>query len=171
MAANGHNVACVVSGLSLSDAALPPKKINPAILQRGWNRDRPDVQLRSHWLRSRVGMGPKRWAEWPAFMHARGLEWGKPLSDPPNAPAKPLGDGWNVYTLPDGVARAEALSRNGSIRRRLSAMYREAACLQRLATDLLGQDKNIAPWFVSLRVGLDGVWEHLQEKGIIAKGP
>lgn len=32
-------------------------------------------------------MGPKRWAEWLAFMDARGLEWGKPLSDsPPDAP-------------------------------------------------------------------------------------
>jgi hypothetical protein len=103
--------------------------------------------------------------------HRKEQAGGKPLSDPPNAPAKPLGDGWNVYTLPDDVARAEALSRNGSIGRRLSAMHREADCLQRLATDLLGQDKKLDPWFIALSVGLDGVWEHLQEKGIIAKAP
>jgi hypothetical protein len=114
-------------------------------------------------------MGPARWAEWLAFMQARGLEWGKPLSaEAPNAPAKSLPADWNVYAFPSGEDRAAALSRNGKIRQRVVAMVREAECLQRLAAELIRDDKKARHTFIALRIGLDSIWEDLEEAGILA---
>jgi hypothetical protein len=119
-------------------------------------------------VRHRWAMGPARWAEWLAFMQSRGLEWGKPLSELPNAPAKPLGQHWNVLEFPSGDSRAPALSRNAQIRRRMVAMYREAECLQRLLTALVGDSKSLMPWFVSLHVGIDGIWKEMKKAGVLA---
>ena len=121
-------------------------------------------------MRHRWAMGPARWAEWVAFMQSRGLEWGKPLSEPPNAPAKPPSQDWNVYEFPSGDSRAPALSRNGQIRRRMVAMYREADCLQRLMSELIQDAKVASRSFIMLRVGLDSVWEDMERAGILAKG-
>jgi hypothetical protein len=118
-------------------------------------------------IRSRVGMGPARWAEWLAFMQARGLEWGKPLSlEPPNAPAKPLEPGWNVYQFPSGECRASGQSRNGKIRQRLIALYREVECFHRLVADAIPLPK--VNDFLIVRTGLDGVWDELVKAGIFA---
>jgi hypothetical protein len=79
-------------------------------------------------VRNRWAMGPARWTEWLAFMEARGLEWGKPLSsEAPNAPAKELPPDWNVLEFPTGKNRAAVLPRNGKIRRRLVALGTQTA--------------------------------------------
>jgi hypothetical protein len=118
-------------------------------------------------VRNRWAMGPARWAEWLAFMQARGLEWGRPLSET-TAPALPLQPGWNVYQFPRGDNIASALSGNGKIRQRMVALCREVDCFQRLLSELTDA-KKVHHTFIMLRGGLDAIWEDLDEAGILAK--
>jgi hypothetical protein len=104
-------------------------------------------------IRSRVGMGPKRWAEWLAFMEARGLEWGKPLSDIPNAPAGELGGNWNVYDFPSGKARLEITTRNSLIRSRWFSLSREINNFQSMLCEAVGEKNRFNNGFNSAHAG------------------
>lgn len=89
-------------------------------------------------IRSRVGMGPARWAEWLAFMEARGLEWGKALSEPPNAPAKALHPGWNIVQFPARGKLQQAKLTNSYIRARCTSLDRDWWSLWELLQELPG---------------------------------
>jgi hypothetical protein len=70
-------------------------------------------------IRWRRGIGATLWAEWLAFMEARGLEW----DEVRNPPAGPLPSDWNVVAFPQ---RGEELQRakltNTFIRARLKSL-------------------------------------------------
>lgn len=121
-------------------------------------------------IRSRVGMGPKRWAEWVAFMNARGLEWGKPLSALPNAPAGELGGNWNVFDFPSGKVRLEITTRNSLIRSRWFSLSREISNFQSMLCEAVGEKNHYNATFNAVHSGMGILFDLLVRERILIGG-
>jgi len=100
-------------------------------------------------------------------MQSRGLEWGKPLSEAPNAPAGTMGDGWNVIDLPTGRRRIEHMTRNVAIRARWCDLSRGLDNLQNLLSEAVGE-KNVYNVEINVINATMGVlWDKLVSRRIV----
>jgi hypothetical protein len=120
--------------------------------------------VRHHWA-----LGPARWAEWLAFMQSRGLEWGKPLSEAPNAPAKPMVDGWNIIDFPTGRARLETMTHNTAIRARWCTLSREIGNFQSLLIEATGEKNRFNRHINAMIDGMNGLFDELVSRRILAE--
>jgi hypothetical protein len=103
-------------------------------------------------------------------MEARGLEWGKPLSEPANAPAQPLQPGWNVVKFPKPGELLQAKLTNSYIRSRCVSLDRDWWSLWELLQELPGGADTFGPHFGTIQRALDNVWNKLVEMRMIEEG-
>jgi hypothetical protein len=119
-------------------------------------------------IRWRRGMGATLWAEWLAFMEARGLEW----DEVRNPPAGPLPSGWNVVAFPQ---RGEELQRakltNTFIRARLKSLDSDWWGTWELLQELPGGADAFGRHFGAVQCALDKVWDKLVEMRVIRDQP
>lgn len=112
-------------------------------------------------------MGATLWAEWLAFMEARGLEW----DGVRNPPAGPLPADWNVVAFP---RRGEELQRakltNTFIRARLKSLDSNWWGVWELLKALPNGEKLFGPHFGQVQKELDQVWDTLVEMRAIEAG-
>jgi hypothetical protein len=119
-------------------------------------------------IRWRRGMGATLWAEWLAFMEARGLEW----DEVKNPPAGPLPSGWNVVAFPQkGEELQRAKLTNTFIRERLKSLDSDWWGTWELLQQLPGGADAFGPHFGAVQCALDKVWNKLVQMRVIRDQP